>query len=229
MRRTCVKDMFPFECQISALSLEICALPRKLCAMTAVQGEPPPANVGHGWTVDDATFGARLALVRQRMQWNIKEAARECGIPAASWGTWEGGAMPRRYTEMCRLISERTGCDHAWLLDGPRVKVRASSPALGRADFEAIAHALDLDPAELLSQVEGRASRNFDLAPAERAVTVGQASVALTTRVSRTPRRKPAPRPFSQPKPGPTRPVSAVPARKRRPQPVRPGVRRTAQ
>lgn len=94
---------------------------RKLCLMTAVHGEPLSANLGQGWTVDDSTFGARLALVRQRMQWNIKEAARECGIPAASWGTWEGGAMPRRYTEMCRLISDRTGCDYGWLLDGPRM------------------------------------------------------------------------------------------------------------
>jgi len=93
---------------------------RMLCLMTAVHGEPRPANLAQGWTVDDSTFGARLALIRQRMQWNIKEAARECGIPAASWGTWEGGAMPRRYTEMCRLISDRTGCDLGWLVMGPR-------------------------------------------------------------------------------------------------------------
>src|SRR6188768_3176818 len=87
--------------------------------MTAVQGEPRPANLEQGWTVDDSTFGARLALVRQRMQWNIKEAARECGIAAASWGTWENGAMPRRYTEMCRLIADRTGADLTWLVMGP--------------------------------------------------------------------------------------------------------------
>ena len=105
--------------------IAICAYARKLCPMTAVHGEPRPANLGQGWTVDDSTFGARLALVRQRMQWNIKEAARECGIPAASWGTWENGAMPRRYTEMCRLISERTGCDYGWLLDGPRLTGKA--------------------------------------------------------------------------------------------------------
>lgn len=88
--------------------------------MTAVHGEPRPRNLEQGWTVDDSTFGARLALVRQRMQWNIKEAARECGIPAASWGTWENGAMPRRYTEMCRLIADRTGCDYGWLVLGPQ-------------------------------------------------------------------------------------------------------------
>lgn len=91
----------------------------KLCHMTAVQGEPRPANLGQGWTVDDSTFGARLALVRQRMQWNIKEAARECGIPAASWGSWESGSMPRRYTEMCQLIADRTGADVSWLVMGP--------------------------------------------------------------------------------------------------------------
>lgn len=88
--------------------------------MTAVQGEPRPRNLEQGWTVDDSTFGARLALVRQRMSWNIKEAARECGVPAASWGTWENGAMPRRYTEICRLISGRTGCDFGWLALGPQ-------------------------------------------------------------------------------------------------------------
>jgi transcriptional regulator with XRE-family HTH domain len=98
--------------------------------MTAVHGEPRSRSTSQGWTVDDSTFGARLALVRQRMQWNIKEAARECGIPAASWGTWEGGAMPRRYTEMCRLIADRTGCDFGWLLAGPGLKGRSDDGEL---------------------------------------------------------------------------------------------------
>lgn len=95
--------------------------------MTAVQGEPLPAKEGRGWTADDGSFGARLALIRQRMQWNIKEAARECGIPGASWASWEAGALPRRYTEMCHLIANRTGADVVWLMDGPRV-VRDSEP-----------------------------------------------------------------------------------------------------
>jgi transcriptional regulator with XRE-family HTH domain len=109
---------------IPMFDIASCVRTRKLCLMTAVQGEPRPSNLEQGWTVDDSTFGARLALVRQRMQWNIKEAARECGIPAASWGTWETGAMPRRYTEMCRLIAERTGCDFGWLALGPAGKDR---------------------------------------------------------------------------------------------------------
>jgi transcriptional regulator with XRE-family HTH domain len=92
---------------------------RMLCLMTAVNGEPPDVNQGQGWTIDDSSFGARLALVRQRMRWNIKEAARECGIPPASWANWEAGAMPRRYTEMCRLIAQRTGANYLWLIAGP--------------------------------------------------------------------------------------------------------------
>lgn len=109
--------------------------------------------------------------------------------------------------------------------------------AIDLNDLMAIATVLGVDASELVTpdvvakakDTERGSSLDFEFAPAEQAVTVGQASVALTTRVSRTPRRRPAPRPFSQPKPGPTRPVSAVPARKRRPGPVRPGVRRTAQ
>lgn len=97
-----------------------------LCVMTAVQGEPRPANLGQGWTADDGTFGARLALIRQRMQWNIKEAARECGVPAASWGLWESGSMPRKLAEICQQIADRTGADFVWLMVGPR---RASRPA----------------------------------------------------------------------------------------------------
>jgi transcriptional regulator with XRE-family HTH domain len=108
--------------------------------------------------------------------------------------------------------------------------------AIDLNDLMAIATVLGVDASELVTPDvvakakadEGRSRRDFDLAPAERAVTVGQASVSVATRVSRPPRRKPAPRPFSQPKPGPARPVSAVPARKRRPGPVRPGVRRKA-
>lgn len=72
-----------------------------------------------GWTVDDSTFGARLALIRVRMDWNLKEAARACGLPAASWRTWErDGAMPRRVVEVCKLISDSTGCNYLWLLTG---------------------------------------------------------------------------------------------------------------
>ena len=41
------------------------------------------------WVPDTSTFGARLALVRQRMGWNLKEAALACQLPQGSWREWE--------------------------------------------------------------------------------------------------------------------------------------------
>lgn len=53
------------------------------------------------------------------MDWNLKEAAIECGVPAASWKNWERGTSePRRLVETCALISTRTGCDLLWLITG---------------------------------------------------------------------------------------------------------------
>ena len=71
------------------------------------------------WTANDATFGARLALIRQRMAWgNLKEAAIACGIPVESWRAWErDSVLPRRYLETCAQIAAATGCDYGWLVD----------------------------------------------------------------------------------------------------------------
>ncbi len=91
---------------------------RKLCPMTAVHGEPPATDAGNGWTADDAEFGARLALVRHRMRWNIKEAATNCGFPPATWALWEAGSLPRKYTETCQRIADKTGADYTWLVMG---------------------------------------------------------------------------------------------------------------
>ena len=86
-----------------------------------------------GWTADAGSFGARLALVRQRMGWgNVKEAALSCGLPAQSWRTWErDNVVPRRIVEVARQISERTGCSYLWLLLGPETEPRSGSP-IGR-------------------------------------------------------------------------------------------------
>lgn len=75
---------------------------------------------GAGWVANDTTFGARLALVRQRMAWgNVKEAALACGIATQSWRTWErDGVPPRNLEEACKKISARTGCDYGWLALG---------------------------------------------------------------------------------------------------------------
>lgn len=82
--------------------------------------QAPEQSTAKGWMPDDSTFGARLALVRQRMGWgNVSEAAKACGIPVESWRTWErDGVEPRRIVEMSKLISLRTGCNFGWLLAG---------------------------------------------------------------------------------------------------------------
>lgn len=88
--------------------------------MTAAREYPASA----GWIADDSTFGARLALVRQRMQWgNVKEAALACGLPPESWRTWErDGVTPRRVVEIAAKIADRTGCDFGWLLEPKRLR-----------------------------------------------------------------------------------------------------------
>lgn len=68
-------------------------------------------------SIDD--FGSRLALVRHRMGWNVKEAARECGLAAATWRLWEEGGSPRNIITTAMAISNRTGCDYLWLVHGP--------------------------------------------------------------------------------------------------------------
>ena len=82
------------------------------------------------WIPTDADFGSRLAAVRHRMGWNIKEAARECGLPAATWRLWEiDGALPRNIITIAMAISQRTGCDYLWLVHGPQ---RGGAPPNGR-------------------------------------------------------------------------------------------------
>lgn len=72
-----------------------------------------------GWVPDLDTFGTRLALIRQRMGWNIAEAERACGVGRGSWTLWEQGREPSRYMTVCVAIATRTGCDLDWLVYGP--------------------------------------------------------------------------------------------------------------
>jgi hypothetical protein len=78
------------------------------------------------WIPTDDTFGARLALVRQKMGWgNVKEAALACGLPPESWRTWErDGVQPRGLVDIAEKIADRVGCDFDWLLRGQRVPGR---------------------------------------------------------------------------------------------------------
>lgn len=87
-----------------------------LCYMSESVSTAAPAAP---WVPSDGTFGARLALIRQRRGWNVKEAALACGIPPQSWRTWEGGVMPHgsRYFAVCDQIARTVGCDYGWLVD----------------------------------------------------------------------------------------------------------------
>jgi len=74
-----------------------------------------PAN----WKPDTSAFGARLALIRWQLNYNLKEAAIACGFPPATWTTWEtGGTMPRDLVAVTTQIAERTGVDRLWLMLG---------------------------------------------------------------------------------------------------------------
>jgi transcriptional regulator with XRE-family HTH domain len=71
-----------------------------------------------GTWIPELNFAARLALVRNNMGWNAKEAALACGLPAQSWRNWESGKRPQDYETVCQRISARTGVDVDWLLRG---------------------------------------------------------------------------------------------------------------
>jgi len=85
--------------------------------MTAPEATTPAP----GWVADDSRFGARLALIRQRMGWgNIDKAARECGIPVETWRSWErDNREPQRLVTIAMAIATKTGCDYLWLVHGP--------------------------------------------------------------------------------------------------------------
>ena len=81
-----------------------------------------PSETSETW-VPELTFGARLALVRQRMGWNVKEAARACGLPAQSWRGWElQGRAPHNFVTVALQIATATGVDLDWLVYGPAGK-----------------------------------------------------------------------------------------------------------
>lgn len=79
-----------------------------------------------GWVPSDHEFAARLALVRNRLGWNAKEAALACGLPAQSWRNWESGKRPHDYAKVCQLIAARTGANVEWLALGSASDVSKS-------------------------------------------------------------------------------------------------------
>ncbi len=80
------------------------------------------------------TWGTRLAIVRQKMGWNITEAARECGQTATSWQNWENGKGCREMHRVAAKVARRTGYSFTWLIAGghladadPDVRSRCAS------------------------------------------------------------------------------------------------------
>lgn len=71
------------------------------------------------WVPDTNGFDTRLALIRHRMGWNIKEAALACGVSPQSWREWElQNRLPRDYITVCRTIAAHSGCNRNWLMTG---------------------------------------------------------------------------------------------------------------
>jgi hypothetical protein len=114
---------------------------------TTAKPEPPAP-----WIPTDDSFGARLALIRQRMAWgNVKEAATECGLPTESWRTWErDGVEPRGLMRIAQQISDKTGCDLAWLVGGSAFRAASgrstTTPYVVRAKRTAVRRPADKRP-----------------------------------------------------------------------------------
>jgi transcriptional regulator with XRE-family HTH domain len=95
------------------------------------------SELASNWIPDVATFGARLALVRWRMGWNLREAERECNITQNLWGGWEAGKEPRSFVEVVNRITLRTGVNRVWLMTGEGSPERPE-PNLPSPDYKAV-------------------------------------------------------------------------------------------
>lgn len=84
------------------------------------QSHPSP-EASEPWIPSTKSLGARLALVRQALHWNAKEAALACGFAQQNWRDWEKGSQPRDLNEAVRKIVARTNVDEYWLLTGKTV------------------------------------------------------------------------------------------------------------
>ncbi|WP_409350031.1 helix-turn-helix domain-containing protein [Rathayibacter soli] len=76
------------------------------------------AELASNWIPDVSAFGARLALVRWRMGWNLSEAERECGLTQNTWSGYETGKNPRDFVKVVASIVMRTRVDKVWLMTG---------------------------------------------------------------------------------------------------------------
>lgn len=138
------------QAQVAVGYTDLCVKSGSMCVMTTEVLGFTANTVTAAWIPDDSTFGARLALIRQRMAWgNVKEAAEACGIPVQSWRTWErDGVEPRGLTRIAERISAATGCDYGWLVDGPRLAGRRPviTPKPDQAERPSMRHPANKGP-----------------------------------------------------------------------------------
>lgn len=75
-----------------------------------------------GWIPQsDDTFAKRLQVIRMAKGLTVEQTAEMCGVPTATWSTWERGTKPRDFIEMVNRIAAALGVDLAWLAFGPEV------------------------------------------------------------------------------------------------------------
>lgn len=99
----------------------------------AISPEPTTIEADFDWVPED-TFGNRLALLRNQLQLNLEEAASACGIPRATWASWENGRKPHNLTEKVELIHRGLRVNRMWLLlgaEGQNWKERNPRPLVG--------------------------------------------------------------------------------------------------
>lgn len=87
-----------------------------------------PTVVPDSWIPDGGSLGARLALVRHSMNWNLKQAANECRLAMNAWARYEQGIQPRDLLGTVDKIVARTGVDRMWLLTGDAPPETRKSP-----------------------------------------------------------------------------------------------------
>ena len=73
------------------------------------------SNATPQWTPRN-DFAERLAIVRIRRGWNVKEAALACGLSPSTWAAWEAGRKPPDMLDVAHKIADHSGCSLMWLL-----------------------------------------------------------------------------------------------------------------
>lgn len=168
--------------------------------------EPDQGRATGRGSIPVDSFGNRLMLARAHAgHISIREAADQCGIGRGAWTNWEKGARPVDIIEVAAVVADKLDVDREWLLFGgplgevePRPLRRLFRPTI----------------------------RSVGEQPNERWAVVGRTDSDEPTEPAEPPKRHVTTRPFGPLRRDPSRPVSAIPATRRRPGPVRPEDRR---